>query len=275
MRPLVCLLLVLATACSQGDAARPATSTPTLEVSVSQSRFDEGTRNLRAAITNAGTAAVTVTEATLTWRGFERQVTVLQPERLAPGDIVGFSLQYGDPRCPTGEDAPPAMAAVVDGAQHVVPLDEDDASEIRLLHERACLLHEVEGAADIELDLAGGTTRTARSEHLGGDIVVRPRDGTAITLVDLAGSVLLRLEADGRLPVEIPATAGVTRVPVRISSAGRCDPHALGNSSQTFLFGIHVRIGDRPPQRVVRFPNATERRMLTGLLDRSCAAPSR
>jgi hypothetical protein len=70
----------------------------------------------------------------------------------------------------------------------------------------------------------------------------------------------------------VSPSAAVTRIPVRISPAGRCDPHALGNSSQTFLFGIHVRLGDKPPQRVVRFPTSTERRLLTALLDRSCAS---
>ncbi|HEU4512698.1 MAG TPA: hypothetical protein VFR87_06300 [Nocardioidaceae bacterium] len=270
MRPLVCLLLVLAAACSPGDAARPASPEPTLEVSVSQFRFDEGTRNLRAAVTNAGEGTVTVTEATIAWSGFERHAAEVEPEPLAPGDTVGFSLQYGDPRCPAGEDATPAMAAVVDGAERVVPLDKDDAAEIRLLHERECLVHELEAAADIELDLADRTTTSARGEHLDGRIVVRPRGGRAIELVDLAGSVLLRLEAPDGLPIRVSSSAGVTRIPVRISSAGRCDPHALGNSSQTFLFGIHVRLGDRPPQRVVRFPTAAEKRLLTGLLDRSC-----
>ncbi len=272
MRPLVCLLLVLTTACSQGDPARPAGPEPLLEVSVSQFRFDEGTRNLRAAITNAGTADVTVTEATIAWPGFGRHVADLEPKQLAPGDTVGFSLQYGEPRCPAEKDAAPAMAAVVDGEEHVVRLDEDDAAEIRRLHERECLVHDLERAADVELDLADRTTTAAGGEYLGGDIVVRPHGGSTITLVDLAGSVLLRLEAPGGLPVRVSPSAAVTRIPVRISPAGRCDPHALGNSSQTFLFGIHVRLGDKPPQRVVRFPTSTERRLLTALLDRSCAS---
>lgn len=275
MRPLVCLLLVLATACSQDGAARPEAPDPTLEVSVSQFRFDEGTRNLRAAITNAGKEAVTVTGATIAWPGFGRHVVRLKSEPLAAGDTVGFSLQYGEPRCPPREDAAPAMSAVVDGAKHEVRLDEDDAAEIRLLHGRECLAHRLDEAADLELDLADRTTTTARGEYLGGHVVVRPHGGSTITLVDLAGSVLLRLEAPGGLPVRVPSSVAVTRVPVRVSSAVRCDPHALGNSSQTFLFGIHVRLGERPPQRVVRFPTPTGKRLLTGLLDRSCGVSTR
>jgi hypothetical protein len=243
-------------------------------VSVSQFRFDEGTRNLRAAITNVSPDPVTVTEATIAWPGFERDVVTLEPAPLAPGDTVGFALQYGDPHCGTGGDAAPAMAAVVDGAERVLPLDRDDAAEIRRLHVRECLQHDLDRAADIELDLAERTTTTAGGEYLDGHVVVRRHgEETPITLVDLAGSVLLRLEAVERLPARIPASAAVTRVPVRVSSAGRCDPHALGNSSQTFLFGIHVRLGSRPAQRVVQFPTPAERRMLTGLLDRSCAGP--
>ena len=58
--------------------------------------------------------------------------------------------------------------------------------------------------------------------------------------------------------------------PVLMGSAHRCDPHALGQSSQTFLISAYVRLGTDPVQRVVLPLSTAERNRLTGILDRDC-----
>lgn len=271
-----CLLVIAtATACTPDGSGRPAAPQPSLAVSVSQPRQDEGTRTLRAAITNAGPGTVTVTSATLDWPGFEPRAAAVDAEPLAPGDIVGFSLQHGEPRCPADHEAAPAVAAVVDGTELSLPIEDDDAAVVRRLHTRACAQHRLDRTAGVELDLGDRIVTHRGEEYLPGHVVVRRRPGTTTTVavVELTGSVLLRLAtARVPLPVTVGPSVAVARIPVRVTSTRRCDAHALSNSSQTFLFGVHVRLGRHPAQRVVRFPDTSEKRRLTTLLDRACGS---
>ena len=55
-----------------------------------------------------------------------------------------------------------------------------------------------------------------------------------------------------------------------MGSAHRCDPHALGQSSQTFLVSAYVRLEGRPTQRVVLPLSTAERGRLTAVLNRDC-----
>ena len=246
-----------------------------LEVSVSQSRFDEGTRQLRAAVTNTGDHAVHVETAGIAWSGFEPRPAPVPAGDLGPGQTAGLVLEYGEPRCDGPATDPPAMAVVVDGAEQDVPLERDDARGLARLHVRACAQQRLERSVDVSLRLLRGPVIRAGEEYLPGAIVLRRRPGSSdeLTLLDLAGSVLLDLvPRDGRsvLPVRLAAEDDVLRLPVLVGSVHRCDAHALGQSSQTFLFSIYVKLRGQPAQRVTAIPDRATKEALTGILDRDC-----
>jgi hypothetical protein len=127
----------------------------------------------------------------------------------------------------------------------------------------------------VTLQLRRDPVVRAGEEYLPGAVVVRRRAGSRepLSILDLAGSVLLELApVDGRsvLPARLAARDDVLRLPVLIGSVHRCDAHALGQSSQTFLFSIYVRLRGQPAQRVTAIPGRLTRVALTGILDRDC-----
>ncbi len=92
-------------------------------------------------------------------------------------------------------------------------------------------------------------------------------------MVDLGGSVLLELLPRGgraALPGVLAPDREELSFPVLMGSAHRCDPHALGQSSQTFLVSAYVRLEGRPTQRVVLPLSTAERGRLAAIINRDC-----
>jgi hypothetical protein len=275
---LLATVLALLAGCS-GTSSPPEPSPPEadvlLAVSVSQSRFDEGTRQLRAAVTNTGDSTVHVETAGIAWSGFEPQPAPVPDGELGPGQTAGLVLEYGEPRCDGPATDRPALGVVVDGAEQDVPLERDDARGLARLHVRACAQQRLARSASVSLRLGHEPVTRAGEEYLPGAVVVQRRAGSReeLTVLDLAGSVLLELvPRDGRsvLPARLAAEDDVLRVPVLIGSVHRCDAHALGQSSQTFLFSIYVHLRGQPAQRVTAIPDRATKEVLTGILDRDC-----
>lgn len=111
-------------------------SSPRLAASLSQYRFQEGTRDRSAAVTNLGSSAVTVSSATLAWPGFTRSAAPVDNGPLAPGRSVGMTLRYGAAQCAAATrdqlDATPSvdLAVTVDGLERLVSLERDDAEVV-------------------------------------------------------------------------------------------------------------------------------------------------
>jgi hypothetical protein len=127
----------------------------------------------------------------------------------------------------------------------------------------------------VDLRLETSTVQVGGEEYLPGAVVLRHRDGATarVRIVDLGGSVLLELlPRDGRaaLPGELAGDRDQVAFPVLLGSAHRCDAHARGQSSQTFLLSAYLRLESRPVQRVVLPLTSAERDRLLGLIDRDC-----
>ena len=136
--PLVAAVLLLAGCTSAPATPGPDRSpAPRLEASTTQFRPDEGTRNLRTGVTNTGTTTVHLTSAGLDWPGFAPHPAAVD-WTLAPGQTAGFVVEYGEPRCSAEPGAPLRLRVVVDGAERLLPLHEDDPGLLRRLHDRAC-----------------------------------------------------------------------------------------------------------------------------------------
>lgn len=275
-------MCVVSTACSPSVTPPPPPPSPSptaLRLSLSQPRWDEGTRTLRVAVINDGATPISVSSATIQSAGFQPEVAAVDDGVTEPGGIAGFAVQHGDAICGDAEVAPVSLSVTVDDSERVLPLEPDDEALLGRLHEQDCRQQRLDAAATLRLDFDEQTVVRNGEEYLLGALVVqRPPDADSVepvTVVSFRGSVLLSLGPDARrlhkrLPVTLRPSAEQLRVPVLTGSEHRCDPHALTNSSQTFLFNSFVRIGDDPVQRVLTIPSAAAKRQLGAIIDRDC-----
>jgi len=256
-------------------AARPAPLR--LHASVAQFRFDEGTRNLRAGVSNAGDRAVRVSSATISWDGFAfPTVPISDPQADAqPGQSVAFTIRYGAARCGAPPHGRPVMVAVVDGRTRRLPLEVQDPQLLVRLHQKACAGQRLAAVADVGLRIGRREVVADGERYLAATLHVRRHLGATgrVTLVDLSGSVLieLRTREEGLLPVST-ADPQLRRgtLPLLIGAPHRCDGHARSQSSQTFLLSAYVRLDHDPVQRVVMIPTIAEQTRVLALIDRVC-----
>lgn len=281
-RGCVCVLVAtLMSACTSGTATPPAavpTEVPVsrLVASVTQFRSDEGTRRLKAGVTNNSGRDVRVTRATIAWPGLAFPSVRLSQDPVHPTQSAAFPIRYGTPRCTPGTtDRPPVLAAVIDGRSFRLPLRVEDPGLLVRLHTKACAQQRLARVADVRLRLATRTEEVAGEEYLPGELVLRRRADPAggVRLVDLGGSVLIGLvPREGRraLPEVLAPGAPQAVLPVLLGSVHRCDPHSLGQSSQTFLISAYIRVGRSPTLRVVLPLSTAERARLSGVIRRDC-----
>ena len=172
--------------------------------------------------------------------------------------------------------AEPQLVAVVNGRTRRLPLSVEDPRLLLRLHTKACAAERLDAAATVRLRLAVRTTRVGGLEYLPGRLVLAQRAGATdrVRIVDLGGSVLLDLLPRGgrkALPGELAGERRELVFPVLLGSAHRCDAHALGQSSQTFLISAYLRLGSEPTQRVILPLSTVERDRLIAVVHRDCA----
>jgi hypothetical protein len=276
-RPLLALTLLACLAgCSGEPAPRPApTPAPLdLDASVAQFRFDEGTRNLKAGITNNSDREIRVSQATIVWDALAFPTVPITGGDVPPGQTAAFTIAYGAPQCRQPPATKPSLVAVIDGRTTRLPLRVEDPQLLVRLHDKACAEQRLDEVASVELRL-GKHPRTVRGEeYLPGDLVLRHRPGSTgrLRLVDLGGSVLLDLvprDGGAARAVLEPAQEALA-YPVLMGSAHRCDSHALGQSSQTFLVSAYVRLNGQPTLRVILPLSSDERDRLVAIVHRDC-----
>ena len=263
--------------CSTPGAPSPAPTPAPLRLvaSVAQFRFDEGTRNLKAGVTNDSDEDIRVSQATIAWDGFAFPTVPVAGGVVHPGQTAAFSIAYGAPQCSAPPRAEPQLVAVVNGRSLRLPLRVEDPRLLLRLHAKACAADRLDAAATVRLRLATRTTRVGGVEYLPGRLVLTHRPGAndRVRIVDLGGSVLLDLlPRDGRraFPGELAGERRELVFPVLLGSAHRCDAHALGQSSQTFLISAYVRLVGRPTQRVILPLTTAERERIGGVVRRDC-----
>jgi hypothetical protein len=230
-------------------------------------------------VINESTAPVNVTSATVSSAAFEEAEETVDEGPVDPGRFAGFLLEYGEVICADAAVRPISLTVVVDGAERVLPLPPDDAALLERLHTQECAQQRLDNAVAVTLEFDGRPVMIGGEEYLPGRLVLRRSAGAdppvLVTVMSLRGSVLLTLELDRRDPqADLPATlatsSGELRIPVVVGSAHRCDPHALGNSSQTYLLNSFIRLPGHPVQRVITTPDVTVRDRLAAIIDRDC-----
>ena len=223
-----------------------------LDASVAQFRFDEGTRRLKAGVVNDGDRAVRVTQATIAWDGLAFPTVPLsdEPGAARPGRRLHDRVRRAAVR-PAARRASRCWSrwwTVAAGGCRCASRTPGCCAGCR---RRPAPSSGSTARSRCDLRPADRTARVGGEEYLPADLVLRRRPGarTAVTLVDLGGSVLIDLApraAGARCRSGCAADRRALSVPLLLGSAHRCDAHALGQSSQTFLISAYLRLAGRP-----------------------------
>ncbi len=250
-----------------------------LHASVAQFRFDEGTHRLTAGVTNGSNQDIVVSRATIRWDGLAFRTVRLPADVVHPGQTAAFDIEYGSAGCDRRPAGRPVLEAVVDGRERRLPLEVDTPGLLDRLHVKACAEERLASNAAVALRPTGRTVMVRGEEFLPAALVLRRGEQSEpVRVVDLGGSVLLELvPRDGReaLPAVLGGDRARLALPVLLGSAHRCDAHALGQSSQTFLISAYLQVADAPVQRQVLRLSAADRERLLALIGRDCGTLSR
>lgn len=274
---------MLVAGCDGGGSSsgKPRTTAPQLHASVIQNRVDEGTSRIGVHLTNAGDRPVSVRSARLRWPGVVRAPESPRGAEFAPGQTIDLATTYGAVRC-QGVDVdarPVAVVTLAGGRSLSVPVDRAGAAVLRRLWARDCARQRLGSVVEVALGPRFRPVGTGSDEYLRGELVLRrPRgsrsasDRPVVSVQGFSGSVLLTFRAvsPGSLPVRLDSGQDELRVPVGIGSTQRCDAHARGGSSQTFLLSAYVAVGESAASRVIVVPSKRVQVQAFALLDRVC-----
>ena len=276
------VLSLLAWGCDDEPAVRRPDQ-PSLVATVIQYRPDEGTRRISVEVTNTDEAPVRVTAVQLRTPAFASVPATDKNATFAVGQTIALATQYGDPRCGTAAEAGVSEAAAVlsvagTGATTTVevPVAASGLALLRRLHHAECQQAALDKVADVRLLSRWRRVEVDGVPYLRGTLLLerRPGDSTRepVTVRSLIGSVLLDLRPvhAGRPVATLDADESSERVPVLFGSNLRCDAHALGGSTTTFLLSAFVRRGDAAGQRVLLIPERAARRQVLDVVADAC-----
>ncbi len=250
---------------------------PAMSVSLIQRRSSEGTRTVAVTVTNTGDSAFTVESVRLVWSVLPMAPTTPAGTEFPPGRPLDLFTTYGRPDCTDYPDLPDdrPTAELTLAGNHIVtkPLDAHGLGWLRRLYRVECEAAVLRAAAQVRL--SGPWTRIERDglPYLRGRLAVDRIGGhQPITVTSVFGSVLLSFDpmVPSRPVAVLKGDQAALRVPILIGSSGRCDKHALGGSTQTYLLSVFVRHGDAPVQRLIRTPDAPIRDRILHVVHDAC-----
>jgi hypothetical protein len=262
------VLLTPVAGCSDGESDRPEAPAPRVAMSFSQHRVDEGSDRANLRVVNEADEPAQVTEIGLDSAGYGEYVedhdTLFQP-----GQTIDLRMTLPAPVC----DASPTPAygiVTIDGTRVREELDRFGQDFVESLWRRTCNRLSVTGVADLAWRFDHDPVGTGRASYLRGTLEVNRKPGTTTPLrvEGMQGSVLFRLQQTAR-PTLGPDDEQV-RVPLRLRW-GRCDEHAISESSQTFLWKLDVSVDGQEPVRITTTVDDAEKSPLLGYLKKACA----
>ena len=244
---------------------------PPLDVTLSwsQHRIDEGSARANLRVVNDRDEDLRVTEIGVDSPGYG--VHLEDHDSVVPaGQTIDLRMTLPEPTCDA--DPVPAYGIVRSGDRTAKEkLDPQGQDFLESLWRRRCNQLSVSDVADLSWDFGDyQAVGEGRDSYLPGALVMDrvPGTDTPVQVVGMQGSVLFRIEPDS-LPVLGPDDSRV-EVPVKLRW-GRCDAHAIGESSQTFLWKLDVKVGDAAPVRITTTVEDDAKGPLLGYLKDACA----
>ena len=270
---LLCLLagVVLLTplaGCSSAEPDGPDEPAPRVAMSFSQHRIDEGSDRANLRVVNETDRPAQVTEIGLDSEGYGEYLEH-HDSTVQPGQTIDLRMTLPTPVC----DASPTPAygiVTIGGTRVREKLDTFGQAFVESLWRRTCNLLSVTTVADLAWHFDYDAVGTGRASFLNGTLQVTRKPGTTTPLrvVGMQGSVLFRLQQTAR-PALGPGDDEVA-VPLRLRW-GRCDEHAISESSQTFLWKLDIRVGGEEPVRITTTVDDADKAPLLGYLKKACA----
>ena len=261
------VLLTSVAGCSSDDAATP-DAPPAVAMSFSQHRIDEGSDRANLRVVNESDEAAQVTEIGLDSDGYGEYVEE-HDSLIRPGQTIDLRMTLPEPVC----DASPTPAfgiVTIGGARIRQELDRFGQDFVESLWRRRCNLLSVTTVADLAWRFDHDAVGSGRASYLHGSLELTRKPGTTTPLrvQGMQGSVLLRLEPTARPPLG-PDDDSVA-VPVRLRW-GRCDEHAMSESSQTFLWKVDISVDGKEPVRITTTVDDGDKAPLLAYLKKACA----
>jgi hypothetical protein len=266
------LLALLAPAgCSQTVSSSSRDDAPPWTATFEQDRPDHASRNADVKLTNTGRTEVTVDRVRLRWSGYRPVPWQPADMTYAPGHVHRLDVRLPEPRCveqPAG--IPAAQVRTVVGSTYTVAFDAAGSARLRQLWQQDC--REVRLLEAVRMRLEDWRrVRRGGVPALRGDLVAQRGSSSAqVRLVETRGSVLLDLQPLGSRRVLLPRGDRTGRVPVLVTSAGRCDPHSLGQSTQTFTLTMWLSLDGGPEQAWVTIPDVRTRARMQDVITDGC-----
>lgn len=200
---------------------------------------------------NVGETPVSVVSVRLDSGLYEPAATGAETVLLQPGGRrFVVPVPYGEPRC--GDDADPTYAVVVstdDGREVRVPAIEEFPGAIPRLHERECFTVGVHDQVDFRL----GDEWAQDGIAITGELLLEQRHpGTAVAVDDVRGNVIFTVDVDrdDRPILRVDDDESTASIPITVS-ADRCDPHAVAEFKQPYVFQSWIAVGGGEPVPVV------------------------
>jgi hypothetical protein len=267
---------------SGGDAEKPIPSSPRtivvtpiplpsgVRLSFVQQRIDEGTRRAEVRVQNGTDRPVRVREVGIDWAGFPLHLQRF-PYVVGPQSTVDLPYRLPPAVCGAAVVRAPIVGVAMTRSGVVRrPVEADGVRFLQRIHRAACAERRL--AAAVDLRYSDRFTLV----HRGGRLLLRTvlvldrgRSRQPIRVVQVEGSVLFDLRLTGRRL--LPPRATVATVPIEVRDGGRCDPHSRGQSTQTFLFRMWLRIGEGELLPRILQPTKPQQVRLLAFLDRACA----
>jgi hypothetical protein len=290
VRRAVTWLLALTVAACAAPAQPDGPGEPTtLRAAVAQFREDEVRDQIRVRL--AATAPVRVATLRLEWAGLPELPPTAPRYRLAPGVAVDLPVPLGPAACgdPPRADAPvppvgPTDVTAVVGVagrggvvvEERVPVSDPDATLARVFA-RACREQALAALVSAQFGPRWEPSRRDGVPVLAGSMDVQRLAATGpVAVTGIDGSVLLEVVPVSPPPWVMDTGSGALSVPVAVTSTGRCDGHALGESKQTYVFDVLVDVAGQAgltgPQPLTVEAPAALRDPLWATMLAACAA---
>lgn len=250
MRRLLAVLVtgVLLGAAASGcgsDAATEQTAAPAIHAEILRSRLFELQHRLKLTLRNDGDEPVDVEALQLDVPWFETVEPQERRSTLAPGRAVAIPIDFGDARCPPGEDLDGTVVLTIGGEPQRIPVVEP-SDALATLNERQCLEEQVRDAFSITWGEDDLTPAGELAVQTTLDVERLQRDHT-LDIELVRSSVVINLAAAGGGHPSLAVGADEDRASVDVVfNASRCDSHALTESKKTFIFVAELRLDDGP-----------------------------
>ncbi|MGY1736353.1 hypothetical protein [Geodermatophilus sp. SYSU D00684] len=216
-------------------------------------------------VTDTGTEPFTVTAVAIDSPGFAPLPGRAVTAAYAPGRTIDLPTPYGEVVCDRAAAPAAARLTVVrpDGRTETlrVPLA---AGTLGRIHDERCAVRAVLAVAGVAV-----TGLTSDGNAVAGSLVLTRAGGDdrPVTVTRLEGNVLYDVAAD--LPRTLEAGEPTLEVPVEFTMA-RCDPHALAEVKQPYLFVLGLQAGDDDEVPADLPLDQAQRDVLFGLVATAC-----